>query len=161
MLVWQCWNPCGGCQACKPTARGFECKLLLHNANPCLLSPDPTLCLLSSRPHPLSQVLVQAGAYVKDDACRALILLVVNAAQLHAYAARASYRALTANLAAAQPSLLMVATWCLGALMPSNSLPPCPAWCLVAELLLLACNVCMSPLLHLPAGCSCDLSQPC
>lgn len=63
----------------------------------------------------LLQVLVQAGAYVKDDACRALILLVVNAAQLHAYAARASYRALTANLEAAQPSLLMVATWCLGA----------------------------------------------
>ena len=61
------------------------------------------------------QVLVQAGAYVKDDACRALILLVVNAAQLHAYAARACYRALTANLEAAQPSLLMVATWCLGA----------------------------------------------
>lgn len=28
------------------------------------------------------QVLVQAGAYVKDDACRALILLVVNAAQV-------------------------------------------------------------------------------
>lgn len=29
-----------------------------------------------------TQVLVQAGAYVKDDACRALILLVVNAAQV-------------------------------------------------------------------------------
>ncbi|KAI7839019.1 hypothetical protein COHA_007161 [Chlorella ohadii] len=80
------------------------------------------ICMLVQRYAPdkrwyidsLLQVLVQAGAYVKDDACRALILLVVNAAQLHAYAARASYRALTANLAAAQPSLLMVATWCLG-----------------------------------------------
>jgi len=86
--------------------------------------------------HP-SQVLVQAGAYVKDDACRALILLVVNAAQLHAYAARASYRALTANLAAAQPSLLMVATWCLGEgrgeywVGWARELPPFrPAWLL-------------------------------
>lgn len=61
-----------------------------------------------------AQVLVQAGAYVKDDACRALLLLVCNAAQLHGYAARAAWRALSANVAAAQPSLLMVATWCLG-----------------------------------------------
>lgn len=80
------------------------------------------ICMLVQRYAPdkrwyidsLLQVLVQAGAYVKDDACRALILLVVNATQLHAYAARACYRALTANLEAAQPSLLMVATWCLG-----------------------------------------------
>jgi hypothetical protein len=66
---------------------------------PCLVSP---------------QVLVQAGAYVKDDACRALILLVVNAGQLHAYAARCALRALSAHLADAQPSLLVVAVWCLG-----------------------------------------------
>lgn len=58
---------------------------------------------------------MQAGAYVKDDACRALLLLVCNAAQLHGYAARAAWRALSANVAGAQPSLLMVATWCLGA----------------------------------------------
>lgn len=57
---------------------------------------------------------MQAGAYVKDDACRALILLVVNAAQLHGYAARAAWRALSGSLDKAQPSLLMVATWCLG-----------------------------------------------
>ena len=68
-------------------------------------------------PAPLSfllQVLVQAGAYVKDDACRALILLVVNAAQLHGYAVRAAYRALAASLDRAQASLLQVTTWCLG-----------------------------------------------
>jgi AP-1 complex subunit gamma-1 len=59
-------------------------------------------------------VLVQAGAYVKDDACRALILLVVNAAQLHGYAVRAAYRALAASLDRAQASLLQVTTWCLG-----------------------------------------------
>lgn len=62
----------------------------------------------------LLQVLVQAGAYVKDDACRALILLVVNAAQLHGYAVRCAYRTLAAHLDTAHPSLLMVATWCLG-----------------------------------------------
>ena len=59
-------------------------------------------------------MLVQAGAYVKDDACRALILLVVNAAQLHGYAVRAAYRALAASLDQAQASLLQVTTWCLG-----------------------------------------------
>lgn len=63
---------------------------------------------------PPLQVLVQAGAHVKDDACRALILLVVNAAQLHGYAVRAAYRALSQHQEAAQPSLLMVSTWCLG-----------------------------------------------
>lgn len=57
---------------------------------------------------------MQAGAYVKDDACRALILLVVNASQLHAYAARSSYRALSAQGDSAAPSLIMVTTWCLG-----------------------------------------------
>ncbi|KAI3433299.1 hypothetical protein D9Q98_003118 [Chlorella vulgaris] len=62
----------------------------------------------------LLQVLVQAGAYVRDDACRALLLVVVNAAQLHGYAVRAAYRALSAGLDSAQPSLLLVATWCLG-----------------------------------------------
>jgi AP-1 complex subunit gamma-1 len=59
-------------------------------------------------------VLVQAGAYVRDDACRALLLLVVNASQLHGYAVRAAWRALAGHLDAAQPSLLMVATWCIG-----------------------------------------------
>lgn len=80
------------------------------------------ICMLVQRYAPdkrwyidsLLQVLVQAGAYVKDDACRALILLVVNAAQLHGYAVRCAFRTLAANLDTAQPSLVMVATWCLG-----------------------------------------------
>ena len=76
---------------------------------------EPEFALLPCpAPPPALQVLVQAGAYVKDDACRHLILLVVNAAQLHGYAVRSSYRALAASLDKAQPSLLMVATWCLG-----------------------------------------------
>ncbi|KAL4431277.1 hypothetical protein ABPG75_006533 [Micractinium tetrahymenae] len=80
------------------------------------------ICMLVQRYAPdkrwyidsLLQVLVQAGAYVKDDACRALILLVVNAAQLHGYAVRTAFRTLAAHFDTAQPSLLMVATWCLG-----------------------------------------------
>lgn len=62
----------------------------------------------------LLQVLVQAGAYVKDDACRALTIVIMNASQLHGYAVRALYTALSANVAGASAPLLMVATWCIG-----------------------------------------------
>ena len=59
-------------------------------------------------------MLVQSGAHVQEDACRALVFVIMSAAQLHAYAARAMFRALSGNVAAAQPSLLNVAVWCLG-----------------------------------------------
>lgn len=60
------------------------------------------------------QVLVQAGAYVKDDAIRALTIVVMNASQLHGYAVRAMYTAISNNLAGAEPPLLMAASWCIG-----------------------------------------------
>ena len=60
------------------------------------------------------QVLVQAGAYVKEEICRALVVLLTNATALHGYAARAAYRALCDNLEDASLSLLTVSTWLLG-----------------------------------------------
>lgn len=42
------------------------------------------------------QVLTQAGAYVKEEVCRAFIVLVTNAPDLHGYAVRAMYRNLHA-----------------------------------------------------------------
>lgn len=61
-----------------------------------------------------AQVLTQAGAYVKDDACRALAIVIMNASQLHGYAVRSMYTALAANVAGAEAPLLMVSTWCIG-----------------------------------------------
>ena len=60
------------------------------------------------------QVLTQSGAYVKDDACRALTIVIMNASQLHGYAVRAMFKALTANVAGAEAPLLMVSTWSIG-----------------------------------------------
>jgi AP-1 complex subunit gamma-1 len=59
--------------------------------------------------------MIQAGAYVKEEVCRALIVLITNATELHGYAARASYTALKEHLNQADLSLLMVTTWFLGA----------------------------------------------
>ena len=56
----------------------------------------------------------QAGAYVKEEVCRALSVLVTNAEQLHGYAARSSYTALKGNINQAELSLIMVSTWFLG-----------------------------------------------
>ncbi|KAJ9510964.1 hypothetical protein QJQ45_027811 [Haematococcus lacustris] len=44
----------------------------------------------------LTQVMTQAGAHVKEEVCRALIVLITNAPELHAYSARAMYRNLHA-----------------------------------------------------------------
>lgn len=62
----------------------------------------------------LAAVLVQAGAYATEDACRALILLVVAAPDLHGYAARKFYAALTNSIDTAEPALVTVAVWCVG-----------------------------------------------
>ncbi len=40
--------------------------------------------------------MTQAGAYVKDEVCRALIVLITNAPELHGYAVRTMYRNLHA-----------------------------------------------------------------
>ncbi len=60
------------------------------------------------------QVLTQAGAYVKEEVVRALIVLVTNAPDLHGYCARAMYRALRRDLAAADPALVTASTWVIG-----------------------------------------------
>lgn len=99
---------------------------LLQYLNVCDLEfkPDLTskICMLVQRFAPdkrwyidtMIQVLTQAGAYVKDDACRALAIVIMNASQLHGYAVRSMYTALAANVAGAEAPLLMVSTWCIG-----------------------------------------------
>lgn len=62
----------------------------------------------------MARVLVQAGSYVKEEACRALVLVVLNAVQLHGYTARTLYHALLDVGPEAAPTLVMVATWCVG-----------------------------------------------
>ena len=111
----------GGNCAAQSLGGGHKCAHLGSLFSNCCCSPalqradQPAVAAALPAPLPfLLQVLVQAGAYVKDDACRALILLVVNAAQLHGYAVRAAYCALAASLDRAQASLLQVTTWCLG-----------------------------------------------
>eukprot|EP00877_Chromochloris_zofingiensis_P004784 jgi/Chrzof1/14306/Cz08g32120.t1 len=70
----------------------------------------------------LMQVLVQAGAYVKEEVVRALIVLITNAPELHAYAARSAFRALTSNFNTAAPSLCEACLWCIGEF--GEMLPP-------------------------------------
>ena len=53
--------------------------------------PLPRSCF-----HPSAQVLCQAGHYVKDDVCRAFLVLIANAPDLHGYAVRCMYRNLHA-----------------------------------------------------------------
>mmetsp|Transcript_434 Transcript_434/g.1115 ORF Transcript_434/g.1115 Transcript_434/m.1115 type:complete len:863 (+) Transcript_434:107-2695(+) len=62
----------------------------------------------------LLQVMVQAGAHVKDEVCRSFIVLITNAPGLHAYSVRSLYRSLKANLATAESSLLCCGLWCIG-----------------------------------------------
>ncbi|GAX74370.1 hypothetical protein CEUSTIGMA_g1819.t1, partial [Chlamydomonas eustigma] len=86
--------------------------------------PDLTakICVLIQRFSPdkrwqidhMLQVMSQAGQYVKEDACRSLIVLITNTTELQGYAVRAMYRNLHAYQDVADTSLLLTATWCLG-----------------------------------------------
>lgn len=78
--------------------------------------------------------MLQAGAYVKEEVCRALIVLISNAPELHGYAARCMYQALKSSLSQAEIPLSLVTctTWFLGKQPPS--LHGCGAvlfWCAV------------------------------
>ena len=80
------------------------------------IQPGPQCALHLGAHHLLLlQVMVQAGAHVKEEVCRALVVLVSNAPELHAYAVRQMYAALKANREQLALSLLMVTTWFLGA----------------------------------------------
>ena len=58
------------------------------------------------------QVMQQAGAYVKEEVCRALIVLISNAPELHGYTARSMYRALKASIDDADLNLSLVTSTC-------------------------------------------------
>lgn len=60
------------------------------------------------------RTLSEAGPFVKEEACRALITVILNTSQLHGYAARALYTALQARGEAAAPALVSVGVWCIG-----------------------------------------------
>ena len=62
----------------------------------------------------------QAGAYVKEEVCRALIVLISNAPELHGYAARSMYRALQDSIHQAELTLSLVTStcWFLGESFP-------------------------------------------
>jgi len=76
----------------------------------------------------LVQVMCMPGTHIKDEVCRALIVLICNAPELHAYSTRALYRALTAYQGVADTSLVLTAVWCIGEfgelLLPSSSSAP-------------------------------------
>ena len=67
----------------------------------------------------LLQVLVQAGAYAKEEVCRTLVVLISNEAPLHGYAARQSFRALQNSPDEASLLLQTTATWFLGVTFPT------------------------------------------
>ncbi|XP_030468889.2 AP-1 complex subunit gamma-2-like [Syzygium oleosum] len=58
------------------------------------------------------KVLSEAGNFVKDEVCHALIVVISNATDLHGYTVRALYRAFQAS--SEQESLVRVAVWCIG-----------------------------------------------
>ena len=58
------------------------------------------------------QVMQQAGAYVKEEVCRALIVLISNAPELHGYTARCMYRALKDSADQAELTLSLVTSTC-------------------------------------------------
>lgn len=60
------------------------------------------------------QVMVQAGAHVKEEVVNSLIVLITNAEDLHGYAVRRMFAALQQNLGTAEPSLMTAAIWCIG-----------------------------------------------
>ncbi|KAG2501574.1 hypothetical protein HYH03_000079 [Edaphochlamys debaryana] len=86
--------------------------------------PDLTakICVLIQRFAPdrrwhldqLLAVMLQAGPYVKDEAARTLLVLLTNTPDLHAYAARAFYRALAQHYETASPILLTTGVWVVG-----------------------------------------------
>ena len=92
------------------------------------LGPQCTLHHRAHHWHPL-QVMVQAGAHVKEEVCRALVVLVSNAPELHAYAVRQMYTALKTNREQLALSLLMVTTWFLGASGRLGATPACLQLC--------------------------------
>ncbi|KAG2453880.1 hypothetical protein HYH02_002086 [Chlamydomonas schloesseri] len=86
--------------------------------------PDLTakICMLIQRFAPdrrwhldqLLAVMLQAGSYVKDEVARALLVQLTNTPDLHAYAARAMFRSLSANGDTAAPILVCTAVWVVG-----------------------------------------------
>lgn len=58
------------------------------------------------------KVLSEAGNFVKDEVCHALIVVISNAPDLHGYTVRALYKAFQAS--SEQESLVRVAVWCIG-----------------------------------------------
>lgn len=62
----------------------------------------------------LGQVLVQAGAYVKEEVVRAFVVSVSNAPDLQGYAVRLLYRALINMVEDSEEALRLAALWCLG-----------------------------------------------
>jgi len=62
----------------------------------------------------LVAVMSQQGTLVEEQVVRELIVLVTNAPELHAYAARAAARALQRAGGAAEPALLLWALWTVG-----------------------------------------------
>ena len=87
-----------------------------------------------------AQVMVQAGAYVQESVCRALVVLLANDPPLHAYAARALYAALKEHLIDAAPSLAFTATWFLGQF--SFALLSCQSHLLIYDVP--ACKACVA-----------------
>ena len=63
---------------------------------------------------------MQAGAVVKEEVVRALVVLLTNAPELHPYVSRQLYNALATAWAEADLSLIMVAAWWLGELISSR-----------------------------------------
>jgi AP-1 complex subunit gamma-1 len=84
--------------------------------------PDLTarICGLAARFAPdkrwhidtLVDVFAKAGTYAKEEAVRGAVVLIANAPELHGYAARALFRALSEERA--QPALTQLAVWCIG-----------------------------------------------
>ena len=62
-----------------------------------------------------AQVMTQAGGDVKEGVWKSFIVLLTNAPELHAYAARALFRALRQHAETAQTSLLATSSWYTGA----------------------------------------------
>ena len=58
--------------------------------------------------------MTQAGEDVKEEVWKSFIVLLTNAPELHAYAARCLFRALQQHAETAQTSLLATATWYTG-----------------------------------------------
>ena len=78
-----------------------------------------------------AQVMTQAGGDVKEGVWKSFIVLLTNAPELHAYAARRLYAALRDSLPSAQLSLVATATWYIGA--PTPAVCILPLWLLMSS----------------------------